>query len=89
MYPDIQTGSATKCVKVLWGNVKFIDVPAGQEVKVDNLIGLDDYWKFITPEMVSLSEGLVYQRSMFGWVLSGTVPASFTPIVLHMFQSPV
>ena len=43
-------------------NVKFIDVPAGQEVKVDILIGLDIYWKFMTPERVCLPEGLVAQR---------------------------
>ena len=48
-------------------------------MKVDLLIGLDVYWKFMTPEMVCLPEGLVAQRSLFGWVLSGPLPAT-TPI---------
>ena len=40
-------------------------------MKVDILIGLDVYWKFMTPEMVCLADGIVAQRSLFGWVLSG------------------
>ena len=56
-------------------NVKLLDVTAGQKVKVDILIGLDVYWKFMTPEMVCLPDGLVAQRSLFGWVLSGPLPA--------------
>ena len=30
----------------------------------------------MTPEMICLPEGLVAQRSIFGWVLSGPLPAS-------------
>ena len=45
-------------------------------MKVDILIGLDVYWKFMTPEMVCLPDGLVAQRSLFGWVLSGPLPAT-------------
>ena len=45
-------------------------------MKVEILIGHDVYWKFMTPEMVCLPEGLVAQRSMFGWVLPGPLPAN-------------
>ena len=54
--------------------IEFVQVPVGQEVKVDLLIGLDTYWKLITPEIICLSKGLAAQRSVFGWVLSGPVP---------------
>ena len=45
---------------------EFVDVPMGQEIKVDILVGLDAYWKLMTPEIVVMSDGLVAQRSVFG-----------------------
>lgn len=50
------------------------DYSQEKRVKVDILIGLDQYWKFVTPECVVLREdsGLVAQRTLFGWMLSGS-----------------
>ena len=56
-------------------DIEFVDVPMGQEIKVDILVGLDSYWKLMTPEIVVMSDGLVAQRSVFGWMLSGPSPA--------------
>ena len=51
----------------------MVSVCAGKEVAVDMLIGLDNYWKLVTPEIVSLPDGLVAQRTLFGWIMSGCV----------------
>ena len=58
------------------GDVEFVSVPAGEKVKVDILVGLDAYWKFMTNETKFLSQSLVAQKSVFGWVLSGCVPVA-------------
>ena len=42
-----------------------------RELTVDILVGLDAYWKFITPNKCLQTEGLVAQETVFGWVLSG------------------
>ena len=54
-----------------FGDVQFTDdYTLGKEVKVDILIGLDAYWKFVKLQMVNVnSEG-------FGWIFSGVVPTS-------------
>ena len=44
-------------------DIEFVDVPMGQEIKVDILVGLDAYWKLMTPEIVVMSDGLVAQSS--------------------------
>ena len=49
---------------------------AGEEVNVDILFGLDWYWRVMSSEMVSLMEGMMAQRSVFGWVISETLPPS-------------
>ena len=61
-------------LSALGNGIKLVDVPEGKEVQVDILIGLDAYWKLMTSEMMFLSEELVAQKSVFGWVLSGSVP---------------
>ena len=66
--PDSVLGSFGK-------DIEFVDVPMGQKIKVDILVGLDSYWKLMTPEIVVMSDGLVAQRSVFGWILSGPSPA--------------
>ena len=58
------------------GNLGCVSVPEGQKVKVDILVGLDVYWKLMTGEMKFLSQSLVAQKSVFGWVLSGCVPVA-------------
>ena len=53
--------------------VMLVD-PGECQVEVDILIGLDSYWKLMTPEIKSLPDGLVAQRTIFGWVISGLLP---------------
>ena len=60
----------------LGDGVAMATVSAGEEVNVDILLGLDWYWRVMSSEMVSLMEGMMAQRSVFGWVLSGTLPPS-------------
>ena len=36
------------------------------------LIGLDQYWKFVKPEVVPVRDGLVALNTMFGWMISGS-----------------
>ena len=59
-----------------FGDVQFADdYTSGKEVKVDILIGLDAYWKFVKPQVVNVnSEGLTAQATVFGWIFSGVVP---------------
>ena len=54
----------------------LVSVPAGQDLKVDVLIGMDAYWHFFTSEVVWISDELVAHRTHFGWVLSGRLPTS-------------
>ena len=56
--------------------VEFADVlDTNGEVEIDILIGLDAYWKFIKPQILSsVPNGLMAQLSVFGWVLYGTIP---------------
>ena len=65
--PDSVLGSFGK-------DIEFVDVHMGQEIKVDILVGLDSYWKLMIPEIVVMSDGLVAQLSVFGWILSGPSP---------------
>lgn len=68
-------------------DIDVVDVCAGQEVHIDVLIGLDFYWRLMTPKLVSLPHGLVAQRTVFGWVVSGVLPnnpsQSFHSTVSH------
>ena len=59
-------------------DIEFVHVSEGQEVNIDMLIGLDVYWKLMTPDIVS-AQGMVAQRSIFGWILSGPLPQSVQP----------
>ena len=53
-------------------NVQFNeDFVTGRQVKIDILIGLDLYWSLILDQKYSCS-GLVAQKTVFGWMLSGT-----------------
>ena len=66
--PDSALGSFGKYIEI-------VDVPMGQEIKVDILVVIDAYWRLMTPEIVVRSDGLAAQRSVFGWILSGPSPA--------------
>ena len=39
---------------------------------IDILVGLDAYWKLMIPGNIIQAEGIVAQKSVFGWVLSGS-----------------
>ena len=58
--------------------VQFADVyVTSQEVKVDILIGLYSYWKFVRPQIISSADGqLMAQCTVFGWMLYGNVPVT-------------
>ena len=45
-------------------------------MQVDILLGLDCYWKFMSPKLVTVSDGLVAQETVFGWIVSGPVRSS-------------
>ena len=57
----------------------LVSVPAGHNLKVDVLVGMDAYWSFFTAEVSRVSDELVAHRTHFGWVLSGRLPASGLP----------
>ena len=53
------------------------DYTLSSEIKVDILVGLDSYWKFVKPQITGCSvEGLMAQSKVFGWVLFGFVPVA-------------
>ena len=54
----------------------FVSIPAGEELKVDVLVGMDSYWNFFTADVHRLSDELVAHLTHFGWVLSGRLPAT-------------
>ena len=41
---------------------------------IDILVGVDNYWKIVTDEVVRLRSGLVLVATKFGWALSGRSP---------------
>ena len=62
------------------------DYTLSSEIKVDILVGLDSYWKFVKPQITGCSvEGLMAQSTVFGWVLFGSVPVSqmTAPVMSH------
>ena len=68
-----------------FGEVQFANV-YGQEVKVDILIRLDSYWKFVRPQTISSADGpLMAQCTVLGWILYGIVPV--TEAYTEMFAS--
>jgi hypothetical protein len=44
-----------------------------KELSIDILVGLDCFWQLVQPEFVSCEKGLVAQKTVFGWLLSGCV----------------
>ena len=58
-------------------NPNSVSVPAGDEVQIDLLIGLDMYWKVMGGyggEVRKLGPNLMAQKSSLGWVISGVIP---------------
>ena len=66
--------------------VEFVDLCEGQEIQVDILVGLDAYWRLMTSQMIGLPGGLMAQRSVFGWVMSGHLPET-SPTSDHVHVS--
>ena len=54
----------------------LVSVPAGQNLKVDILIGMDVYWNLLSSDVCRLTSELVAHRSRLGWMLSGRLPTS-------------
>ena len=52
----------------------LVSIPAGEDLKVDVLVGMDFYWSVFTADVSRLSEELVAHKTHFGWVLSGRLP---------------
>ena len=42
---------------------------------IDILVGVDNFWKLVTDQIVRLKSGLVVMSTVFGWVLSGETPS--------------
>ena len=51
-----------------------VTIPAGKTLKIDLLIGLDNYWRVMTGKIKYLTPDLVIQKSVLGEVVSGSVP---------------
>ncbi|KAK3770051.1 hypothetical protein RRG08_043209 [Elysia crispata] len=47
------------------------DYGKGRSVKIDILIGLDNYWALMKNNCLKSTSGLVAQETAFGWMLSG------------------
>ena len=57
---------------------------SSEQVVVDILIGLDWFWQFMKPYVIQVSERLVAQDTVFGFILSGCVSTvSSGPSVAH------
>ena len=56
-----------------FGDISFADhYETGSVVKIDILIGMDSYWRFVLPQVLcSEVADLIAQNSMFGWIVSG------------------
>ena len=68
------------------GKVEWADYycsSGNEQVSIDILIGLDNYWRFIKSGIVHIAEGLAAQESVFGWVLSGSCQASSSSPLSH------
>ena len=54
------------------GQVKITErYDQDKKIKIDILIGLDQYWKFVQTQIIPVREGLVAQKTVFGWMISG------------------
>jgi len=55
------------------GHVKLTEnYSQDKKIGVDILVGLDQYWKFVEPQIIPVQEGLVAQKTLFGWMISGS-----------------
>jgi len=71
-------------------SLKFSDCPQGGEnnLEVDILVGLDQYWKLVTGNVVHCQGGPTAVHTRLGWVLSGPVQGSPPGISsVHLFTT--
>ena len=61
--------------------LKLATIPFGT-VKIEILIGLDSYYKFLGDQVIRLNEKLVAQKNPFGHIVSGVVGTSSDKAVL-------
>ncbi|KAF0302787.1 hypothetical protein FJT64_025117 [Amphibalanus amphitrite] len=53
--------------------VVLADPLESESLHIDILVGVDQFWQLVSGETRVLREGMVAQRTVFGWVLSGQV----------------
>ncbi|KAF0292183.1 hypothetical protein FJT64_001056 [Amphibalanus amphitrite] len=51
--------------------VVLADPLESESLHIDILVGVDQFWQLVSGETRVLREGMVAQRTVFGWVLSG------------------
>ena len=54
-----------------------------RDLILDMLVGVDNYWKFVSADSVMRFEDLVAHKSMFGWILSGSCLKGHEESVSH------
>lgn len=54
-----------------------------RDLTLDILIGVDNYWRFVSADSVVKSEDLVAHKSKFGWILSGSCLKAHEVSVSH------
>ena len=60
---------------------------------IDILVGVDNFWKIVSDQVVRLQSELVVMSTLFGWVLSGEAPSfqyskRFSTNLAHTLLSP-
>ncbi|XP_065891704.1 uncharacterized protein [Dysidea avara] len=70
-------GQTISCVTERYeylANLDFADYSCdGDQLEVDMLIGVDNYWKLVTGKLVNRGDGPTAVHTRLGWVLSGPV----------------
>ncbi|XP_076044820.1 uncharacterized protein LOC143027420 [Oratosquilla oratoria] len=59
------------------------DYGSDRDLTLDILIGVDNYWRFVSPENLIRCEDLVAFESLFGWILSGSCMKTQEENVFH------
>ena len=59
-------------VEMFGDDVQLVDRDEG-EITVDIVVGFDVYWRLMSTEVITLPLGLVAQRSVFGWIVLGSL----------------
>ena len=66
-------------------HIEGLDSISGEDlIEIDVLVGLDQYWNFITGEVIRGGRGPIALYSSLGWILSGPVTSTSTMLVTHV-----